>query len=1500
MVSPKRDAGATGASASGSQQGGGSGASASGPAQNEFGTKLYVQVVKDGMRALDTTAKDMNRELATFFEKVERFFRVAKMENDDANKVEVLRSVLGDSASDALVDEPGLNNKTYAELKELIQTRFKPVQDDVHALVLVRQCAMRQDETTKEYVNRLRALVAGLQGMSDQWRVNEMLASLRMAHRDTRVRELLAEKMPKTVAEAEKLAEQFDTRQKEKPVVDRMASAMVGMNNAANIEFVKSRGRGQATGGSSGRPGPPGKDLSGVQCFLCKLYGHVKANCPVLAAGMAAMRGRGQPQRGFPRAYGQGRFGSSRGGYRGHGVNNVEPTGENDVWTATEQQEGWQAAGYGQPATLSYNFDPNYAFTQSWDPSAYGLTAAQQMEITTGPATGGAHLFGVPILETDTQVSAQEWWVDVRTRSATLRFKADTGAKVNVCSLADLAKLGFRPCDLQGSNVYLIGFNRAVVYPVGALITVVEVNGVRFSTVIHVVEQCNSPLLCCKDLVRAGLIKIPSPDLVVSREPREPVESVAVPLKGRYKYEKVHLVLRADAVPKQFPPRKVPLALKERTRLGLEQMEKDGVIARVNEPTEWCHAMTVAFKPNGVDLRICMDPRYLNQFLIRPIHPFPDIDEIFALIQGCKFLTKIDMRWGFWNLELDEESSFLCTFATEWGRYRYLRLPFGVSVGPEVFHRIVGDILRGIPGVIHFIDDILAGGRTDEEHDERVVTVKRRLKDARIEVNDEKCEYKKTQLTFLGHLVSGDGIQPDPSKLDVLKQMPAPTSNTEMHSFLGFVTYLGRYVPNFSAVVEPLRRLQNANVVYEWTSEQQKAFEEVKRILLSAPILKPFDPTKPLCVYTDASNLGLGGVLVQDGDPVTFVSRSLLQAEKRYPAIEKELLAVKFVLKRCKFYTLGRPVKVFTDHKPLVGLAAANFDEMSPRLRRLAEALLEFDIQWEYITGKNNYVADYLSRIPRQGEAQETSEALAELTQDHPDDRARQLLRGGQIFQRVAQESLMDDVLKRVRACVLDGWPKKPPKDDSVRYWPMRMLLSVSVPFVMYGERVCVPSSLRSQVLTLLHEGHPGVSAMKMRALRSFYWPGITSNIYDRVMACIPCSTAASHRAREPLFQEAPPEFPGDQVAADFFHFVREIYLVFYDLFAGFPFVHKVSAESKEELIRASRTVFLQTGYPRVFMSDGGPAFASDEFASFLAAGGVRHRVSSAQYAQSNGAAERAVQTVKLLREKATTPQELFRALLYFQNTPRPDCGLSPSELFFGRSQRVELMPVVKQNQLEWKLFAQTLLRRQEKARASYDAKTRGFEHNFKPDETVVLRNYHGKVVKGQIVGPAPTPRAYYVRMPSGHVTCRNQRFLIPVCRSAAGIQRTRQVVGKEDHQRAPTTYPPKTSEDIALWEECPWPSDKSPRQLTSGTSQDPLPGSSRSADVGRRSSAAPSTLNGATSQSSSQVLPRSEPTVRPEAASARIDPARILGSTSRGRLVTASQRASEASKSKS
>ncbi len=688
MVSPNNNTrGGRGGSASGSSgtggsransqeemaNAGGSGGEASG--HSDFGERLYVQVIKDGMRPLDTTAKDMAKELRMFFEKIERFFRVAKMtDQHDDRKVEVLRSIMGENAADALVDVAGVDNKTYAELKELLNARFKPVQDDVHALQMLRQCSMRQDESTKEFVNRLRALAAALTGMGTDWQTKEILCSLRMAHRDAKVRDLLAEKMPGTIAEAENLAEQFDTRVKEKPMVDRMASAMTGMNNAASIDLVRSRGGGQATGGAPpGRPGAPGKNVANMQCFVCKAYGHLKANCPVLAAGMAAMRGRGQPQRGFPRAYGQGRYGPSRGGYRGHGVN--EASEGEQIWTDQQQEAGaWAAptmAVYNGPSTSAgYNFDPNFAFSQTWDPSSYGLTPAQQMEVSTGPATATANLVGVPILETTTQVSEsdQEWWVEVRTHSASMRFKADTGAKVNVCSVADLARLGFRPCDLQGSNVYLIGFNRAVVYPVGALVTVVEINGVRFSTVFHVVEQCNSPLLCCKDLVRAGLIKIPPQvpenrsELAVRKE--EPVHTVTA-LKGKYKYEKVKLALRADAVPKQFPPRKVPLALKERTRQGLEQMERDGVIKKVTEPTEWCHAMTVAYKPNGVDLRICMDPRYLNQFLIRPIHPFPEVDEIFAMIQGCKFLTKIDMTWGFWNLELDEESSYLCTFATE-------------------------------------------------------------------------------------------------------------------------------------------------------------------------------------------------------------------------------------------------------------------------------------------------------------------------------------------------------------------------------------------------------------------------------------------------------------------------------------------------------------------------------------------------------------------------------------------------------------------------------------------------------------------------------------------------------------------------------------------------------------------------------------------------------------------------------------------------------------------
>jgi hypothetical protein len=184
--------------------------------------------------------------------------------------------------------------------------------------------------------------------------------------------------------------------------------------------------------------------------------------------------------------------------------------------------------------------------------------------------------------------------------------------------------------------------------------------------------------------------------------------------------------------------------------------------------------MQIAFKPDG-RLRICMDPRYLNQYLEQAIYPFPGLDQVFSSVKGAKYFSKIDLTWGFWNLRLDEKSSKLCTFVTPWGVFCYTRLPFGVSPAPEVFHRVLADVLRGLDGVLHYVDDVLIYGATLAEHDRRLREVIRRLTTAGFALSKTKCRFRKDAVVFLGHRISGSTtIQPDPDEVAALLNMKPP------------------------------------------------------------------------------------------------------------------------------------------------------------------------------------------------------------------------------------------------------------------------------------------------------------------------------------------------------------------------------------------------------------------------------------------------------------------------------------------------------------------------------------------------------------------------------------------------------------------------------------------------------------------------------------------------------------------------------------------------------
>jgi hypothetical protein len=308
------------------------------------------------------------------------------------------------------------------------------------------------------------------------------------------------------------------------------------------------------------------------------------------------------------------------------------------------------------------------------------------------------------------------------------------------------------------------------------------------------------------------------------------------------------------------------------------------------------------------------------------------LDQVFSSIRGAKYFSKIDLTWGFWNLRLDEASSKLCTFVTPWGVFRYTRLPFGVSPAPEMFHQVLADVLRDMDSVLLYMDDVLIYGATRKEHDKRLNKVLKRLVNAGFAISDTKCQFRKHSVVFLGHLLSGEAIQPDPAKVAALLNMKPPTNISEHCGLMGFANFMSQFLLHYSALMEPLRRLQSAKTHFKWPEDQQTAVDLMKSLFAKAPCFVPFDQYEPLSLATDASVTGLGAVLLQRGRPVMYVARSLTDAKKRYSTIEKELLAVVFALWRCHFYTYGRQVTIFTDHRSLLGLVDADLDQMTLRL----------------------------------------------------------------------------------------------------------------------------------------------------------------------------------------------------------------------------------------------------------------------------------------------------------------------------------------------------------------------------------------------------------------------------------------------------------------------------------------------------------------------------------------------------------------------------------------
>eukprot|EP00112_Aurelia_sp_Birch-Aquarium-sp1_P000710 Seg1069.4 transcript_id=Seg1069.4/GoldUCD/mRNA.D3Y31 product="putative protein K02A2.6" protein_id=Seg1069.4/GoldUCD/D3Y31 len=291
---------------------------------------------------------------------------------------------------------------------------------------------------------------------------------------------------------------------------------------------------------------------------------------------------------------------------------------------------------------------------------------------------------------------------------------------------------------------------------------------------------------------------------------------------------KLHLDVDESQTPVVMPPRRVPIALKAKLKAELERLEDLHVIQKVTAPTDWVSNLVIAEKPNG-KLRLCIDPQHLNKALKRSHYPLPLIDDVLPELEDVKIFSKIDLKEGYLQIELDDESSMLTTFQTQWGRWRYLRMPFGIKPASEHFQHRFDQCIEGLSGVYAVADDALITGRgaTYEEavknHDENMLALLKRCQEKNIKLNKDKFKFKCNEVSFIGHTLTQNGLKIDPAKVEAITKMDKPQDVAGVQRFIGMVKYLAKFLPRLSEVCEPLRSLTHKDAPWVWGKAQGKS-----------------------------------------------------------------------------------------------------------------------------------------------------------------------------------------------------------------------------------------------------------------------------------------------------------------------------------------------------------------------------------------------------------------------------------------------------------------------------------------------------------------------------------------------------------------------------------------------------------------------------------------------------------------------------------------------------
>ena len=763
----------------------------------------------------------------------------------------------------------------------------------------------------------------------------------------------------------------------------------------------------------------------------------------------------------------------------------------------------------------------------------------------------------------DSKDSGTSWNVMITIANTQISFKVDTGAEVSAMSESAWQKLK-NTFQLSKTKQKLHGPDHAPLDVIGMTTLSLSFKGNVCTQPVFIIRNLKNNLLGLPAIKLLQIIPMQL-DTVVGNIPDQfpDLFKGLGTMKGQYTIK-----LKPGAKPfALYTPRSIPLPLRDKVQAELRKMEQMGVISKVQTPTPWCAAMVVVPKSSG-GVRICVDLKPLNQSVLREVHPLPKVKTTLAQLSGATVFSKIDTNSGFWQIPLDPSSRLLTTFLTPFGRFCYNKLPFGIASAPEHFHCRMNSMLEGLPGVVCHIDDILIYGKDLQEHNERLTSTLKAIQQAGLTLNREKCQFNKSSLSFLGYIVSSQGISPDPQKTRAIIDMKPPTTVTQMRRFFSMITQMNRFSPTIAELSQPLRELLSTKKTWMWGPPQQESFEEVKAEIATPRVLAHYDVTADTKVCADASSYGVGAVLLQkQGElwkPVAFASRSLSGTEQRYTQIEKEALALTWACERFSEYIIRKEILLETDHKPLIPLLGnKSLDCLPPRVLQFRLRLMRFQYSIHYVPGKELYTPDTLSRAPLPTQLDTLECKALEETEMFVQTIIESLPAHNDRLNEYRKNQATDTICSQLITFCQSGWPTQKPKGLISKFWQFQGEISMSDDLLLYGSRIVVPEIMRTETLEQIHRGHQGIQKCRLRARNAVWWPGISKDIDSFVSSCAECKKHAI-LPREPLMQTTLPNFPWERVACDLFELEKITYILVVDYFSRyFNNIHKYQCNIK-------------------------------------------------------------------------------------------------------------------------------------------------------------------------------------------------------------------------------------------------------------------------------------------------------------------------------------------------